>query len=370
LNPVTKFFGRGSNELPDTLLLVIGTLLDVVQSYSVVGNAAEHERFSQEIAKLRRVFEDLSPMAPGRASVQCAEILLAVGGIKRAIEEYNEQMLQVINARTTEFQKILTVFADTVETIAWANDGTLTRLRDLKRQTAKALMPTELRTACLLVKECLDCVRQESISQREQAKQAIAKLRYELDSRAAEALAAATTGPRIDSLSGLPTRSEAELAISLEIQSGKGGFAVVFAVERVNLINARFGYAVGDQILQLFRQHLAENLGPADRLFRWSGPVFLALLDRSDVPEQVRAEVKRITAAKLETTVQIGARSVLLPVSSISKVVSLFHVASTPDLIEDIDNSVAETRVVGGNTERSSRTLRPQPATATLLREP
>jgi GGDEF domain-containing protein len=116
---------------------------------------------------------------------------------------------------------------------------------------------------------------------------------------------------------------------------------VAFVVDRVQLINARFGYAVGDQILVLLRDHLAKHLQAGDQLFRWTGPVFLALLDRPNLPDGVRAEVKRITSVKLETTVQIGTRSVLLPVASTSAIFSLFEIDSMPLLIEQIDAFVA-----------------------------
>ena len=83
--------------------------------------------------------------------------------------------------------------------------------------------------------------------------------------------------------------------------------------------------SVGDQILLLFREHLAQHLKEDDRLIRWPGPVFLAVLDRPNLADGVRAEVKRVTIKKLETTVQIGNRFVLLPVSSSSLIISLLE---------------------------------------------
>jgi len=143
-----------------------------------------------------------------------------------------------------------------------------------------------------------------------------------------QANSSAGAQPKVDSLSGLPLRVQAEHALDTAIQSGGHGFVVAFIIDRVHLINARFGYGVGDQILTLFRQHLAEHLEEGDQLFRWTGPVFLALIDRPSLPEGVRAEVKRVTSKKLETTVQIGSRFVLLPVSSSALIISLLDAES------------------------------------------
>jgi len=52
------------------------------------------------------------------------------------------------------------------------------------------------------------------------------------------------------------------------------------------------------------------------------------------------SELKRVTSKRLETTVQIGGRLVLLPVSSSALVISLLEAESAAGLIEQVEASV------------------------------
>ena len=60
-------------------------------------------------------------------------------------------------------------------------------------------------------------------------------------------------------------------------------------------------------------------------------------MDRTSLSEGVRGEVSRLAAAKLETTVHLDQRSVLLPVTCTSAVFSLFEAPSAVVLIQQID---------------------------------
>jgi GGDEF domain-containing protein len=82
------------------------------------------------------------------------------------------------------------------------------------------------------------------------------------------------------------------------------------------VINGRFGFPVGDRILMLFGQHIAQRLSKTDRLFRWRGPGFLAILDRTGPEISVRSELARMVSARLEPEIELAGRLVLLPVSS------------------------------------------------------
>jgi diguanylate cyclase (GGDEF)-like protein len=108
-------------------------------------------------------------------------------------------------------------------------------------------------------------------------------------------------------------------------------YVVIVVVDRIHSINSRFGYAVGDLVLKLVLEQLRQNLSVADRLFRWSGPAFIALLERVESIEAVRMEIGRITSKNLQRFFEIGGRPVLLPVSASWLVVQL-----TPPSVEMI----------------------------------
>jgi GGDEF domain-containing protein len=328
-----KHLEEEPGEITNTLLLAIDTLLGAVESHSLYGDPFDLERFQADIRKQRESFRQLSYV----------EILMATGAIQKLIEEHNQQAARYMRTQTGELQNMISAFADLVATISTSNGNSVARLRDLEKQIAKASAMEEFRSLGVRLSECLEALREENLQQRERANQNLVELRRELAASSPRAPAERAAGPKtsVDTLSGLPLRAQANDALETAIESGDRGFVAIFVVDRVHLINGRFGYAVGDQMLLLFHQHLAENLKDRDQLFRWTGPVFLALLHRPNLPEAVRTEIKRLNAIRLETTVQIGARSILLPVAGTSTVFSLFEFDTAASVVQKVDAFVA-----------------------------
>jgi GGDEF domain-containing protein len=87
-------------------------------------------------------------------------------------------------------------------------------------------------------------------------------------------------------------------------------------VNRVQAVNARFGYSIGDQVLAAAAQQFREGLAAHDKIFRWQGPALLAVLNRNQEIDSIRSEVRRFAEKKKEKTFLIGSRSVLLPIST------------------------------------------------------
>ncbi len=86
------------------------------------------------------------------------------------------------------------------------------------------------------------------------------------------------------------------------MESGNEWFAIIFSIDRVKLINARFGYATGDKVLLLVRNHLKQSLA---------------------------------------AVVRIGNRSVLLPISATSIVFPVAKMHSHPECIRRIDEFIS-----------------------------
>ena len=124
--------------------------------------------------------------------------------------------------------------------------------------------------------------------------------------------------------------------------SRRSTYVAVFVVERLEIINSRFGFRVGDRMLLQFSQHIGQQLAQGDQLFRWRGPTFVALLERDQAQKMVDAEVMRISASRIEYTVNTKDRDVLLRVNSSH---NLFRVAPDADIdaiIERIDSFAAD----------------------------
>jgi GGDEF domain-containing protein len=113
--------------------------------------------------------------------------------------------------------------------------------------------------------------------------------------------------------------------------------AVVFGIERMPIINARFGYTVGDQIIAGLQQHLASNLPPGDRLFRWRGPYLLALIERDMAAGLPRLEMTLIGAWCNEYEIKVRDRDAFIPVSLSWEMFPLKDFAGMEDLVAGLD---------------------------------
>lgn len=105
---------------------------------------------------------------------------------------------------------------------------------------------------------------------------------------------------RLDPTTGLPDMVEAEDTI-LALPAKKSGlFLAALYVQRMDYVNARFGSKIASEVLLFCSQLIASRLiQPADRLFRWKGPAFVALLQRDDSLIDVRQEVRRLVGSRV-----------------------------------------------------------------------
>ncbi|WP_298824495.1 GGDEF domain-containing protein [uncultured Piscinibacter sp.] len=99
-----------------------------------------------------------------------------------------------------------------------------------------------------------------------------------------------------DELTGLPNRKrwQAQLAQELGSTPSQDCRAVVlFDLDHFKQINDRFGHQAGDQVLREAAALLLAEMAPNDRLARWGGEEFVALVSRYDRATAV-ADVQRM----------------------------------------------------------------------------
>jgi GGDEF domain-containing protein len=139
-----------------------------------------------------------------------------------------------------------------------------------------------------------------------------------------------------DPVTGLPGPRQAQSAITGSM--GAGHWAVVAAkVDRVEAINARFGREAGDRVMLFISQHFASKLQPNDQIFRWHGPCLLALVDRGDSVDGLRAEMSRLLKTRIDQTIELGERSILVPLSLSWIVIPLWQVEGADEVYRQID---------------------------------
>jgi GGDEF domain-containing protein len=150
----------------------------------------------------------------------------------------------------------------------------------------------------------------------------------------------ATTAITVDPCTGLAVRAEGEASIQRAIQRQVRSYAAVFYLHRMAMTNARFGEALGNQMILFCSQHISSRLTQkGDLLFRWSGPAFVAILERQDPHLGVSNEVQRMISVPLSRSIETPSRSVYLPMKVTADVFPLFK-ATDEEVIQKIEHFI------------------------------
>ena len=299
-------FGENSKNDAAAYRRIIGLFLQGISLHAVEGEKSDYDRFRANIEEFAK---QITP------DTSLGAILVAVGGALQAMEEYNRRTSKVVERQNGELQHMVSMLTQTLITVGSTGDASVAKLQDIEKSIERARLLEDIQLLKLRLGECLEAVRQESLRQKSEGQSALESLRKELENSRQRLGGGAPTVDR-DAATGLPSKNEALKAIEAAVASPHNKFLAIASVRRVQAVNARFGHAVGDRMLAAFAEHFQGNLAANDQLFRWHGPAFLAVLERSGSLEAVRTETCRFADAKLEKTVEVGSRTVMLPISA------------------------------------------------------
>jgi GGDEF domain-containing protein len=277
----------GSRDESEAWRKLTAMALEAVAKSPVEFSADERSAFSSRFRDSMAVLDD---------QAGASQILITAGSLAQAIVQYNEQAQRHFDGLIAQFRE-LTRFL--IERCALPVG--------LQQNIESALALQELPALEGKLAECLDNARKTP---------AVAR-GPEAPSGSSDSTPSAAT----DTCTGLPTRHEAEAAIKRAMSSDTQSYVASFYVHRLNLINARFGDAIGNQVILFCSQHIATNLaGAKDTLFRWRGPGFVALLERNESPLAIASEVQRFTAMPLSRFFETPSRTVYLPIKLTAEV--------------------------------------------------
>jgi diguanylate cyclase (GGDEF)-like protein len=195
------------------------------------------------------------------------------------------------------------------------NERAVTRRNEIEGQIEKTAATDDVRVLKMRMEACLEGIRDEAHRQKTESSHTVEGLKHEI-SQTQERIRTGATAPLRDPVTGLLARAEAEAAFASALQASQQAYVGFFVVDRIAVINSRFGYAVGDRILNLYLDELRKQLSAADPVFRWSGPSFIVLLVRNERLETVRDQLRFLVPGKLEKTVDMANRSALLSISA------------------------------------------------------
>jgi diguanylate cyclase (GGDEF)-like protein len=291
---------------PDNHARLAWLILEGVACHAVESDPAERDAFQVSLRQIVTRMEQ---------SATSAGTLVLAGEAIKSIETYNRGVQRALGSRMTELQSIVSMFTRSMLQVSKSSASSSTRLRNLGREIEKTSQTEDLKVLKAQLEQSLGTICEE-VTEQEQRSQLIAdQLRETMSRPEAAAILSEAVGD-LDLVTGLPNFRAAERAIRAAIAANTGTYAVLLSVDRLEVINSRYGFAVGDRILMLFGQHLAQKLSKDDRLYRWRGTGFLALLDRTGPEISIRSEVARMVSARLEQEVELSGRSVLLPIGA------------------------------------------------------
>ena len=285
---------------------LVWLILEAVACHAVELDPAEKQTFQASLRKLVTRMEQ---------SAHNTESLVLTGEAIKSIETYNRGVQRALSTQLKELQSIVSLFTRSMLQVSKGSAASADKLHNLERQLEKSSQTEDLRAIKVQLEQSLGIICEEAAAQEKRSAEIKGQIQDAMSRPESAAVLSEAVGD-LDLVTGLPNFRAAEKAVRSAIEAGTNTYAVLLCVDRVEVINSRFGFSVGDKILMLFGQHLAQKLSQSDRLFRWRGPGFLALLDRTGPEIAVRAEVARAVSARLEQQIELGERSVLLPVAA------------------------------------------------------
>jgi GGDEF domain-containing protein len=296
-----RYLNRNEEEV--VLRKVVDLLLEKISTSAVAANESESTVFREDIGRIR---DQIGPEALPSA------LLLAAGSATQALEGYNKGITRLIRKQGEQLQSIIAMMTDTVVKVGGQHLRSVQRLQDIGDGLERAGVIRDFETLKVHLGECLNSFRVETLRQKEESDNLIQHLRQEVERCSPAALMDGNT----DLASGLGNTAAGIKAMQEPVPIGKRRYVVTMVVGRIQSINARFGQQAGDRILSAFGTFVWQQLGQADRLFRWNGPAFMALLERTEPLDQVRTQIKRMLEKPLQENFEVGDRSVLIPISA------------------------------------------------------
>lgn len=307
-------------------------LLEAISLHAVEGEPQDFGAFQTTLGALNKALENgPSP----------SQVLGTANAAANALQDYSRRTSEFIKAQNAQLQDIIGELVETMAAIMPARGG-VKRLQEVAASLVKVKSLDERRAIRVRFTESLQALRAEP------AQSPNAGPVAPTQAAAAPAEAAKPDTPvappvqpgEEDPLTGLPMRKQAEAAIRDWYGRGKHFYVAVFTVDRVESINSRYGQAIGDQVLLVFLQRLAQDLDPNDQIFRWGDSCFIALLARTDEQKLVHRQIFRILARRLEQNFNVGNRSVLLPVTASWKLIPT-EAATPKSITANIDAFLA-----------------------------
>jgi diguanylate cyclase (GGDEF)-like protein len=294
---------NGEGERLPTLLRVVHALLRAIAKDIIEYDSGQTTRFRRGIEDIETSFDE---------SQSKSQMLLLAGSAVKALDDYNQSVLAHFNSRQSEFAELIKMLTATLPAIGTVGAENINRLQGIERMVNSVADTCDITVIKVRLEDCLEQIGKEVARQRAEVEKTTRMLTAEIQKHQVDAAELR----RVDVLTGLPSRDEAESAITRICASDRASYVAVLMVDHLQLYNVRFGRTAGDSILRHFGENMRQLLPRQDGLFRWGGPTFIATIDRSLDIDDVRAEITRFLEKVPSISLESDTRTAVVAVKS------------------------------------------------------
>ena len=303
---IRRHMAESPDQLTTALVRIPYALLEALANYSVKYDPVEFEKNRTALRKLRGDLEGVR---------NSTEALQATGAIVRTIEAYNRGVVTFMDQQAQEMNSVVTMCMGKLQELADGNGASAENLRRIGQTLEKANRSGDVRELKKELAESLQGVQREAAHQQEQSASIRTQARELIGKMAVPAAPRRT-----------PTHQPACLApAALKRPCSRPSKRIFTPLaccsrsvwEPLPVASARNG---GKRLSPSVTRQIVSNLGTGDLLFRWKGPVLVALLERPPEERAVPPEVQRMTALHPEIVMEADGKTVKIPlkISSIS----------------------------------------------------
>jgi GGDEF domain-containing protein len=309
----------GPGALEDSLL----ALLRGIQEHLPAAPGSDGQEFRSGLAALEKQFAGKDNA--GRIVASTIEIL----------NKYN----QSVGPRNARIGEAASELARAIQTLPKIQ-GNAERWNRVEEQIKAISSGDDLEVMKARLCAEVAVARAEALQERQNIGTLFAGILTRLDVEPDEA--SATVVHRVDELTGLLSRDFAERELTKLHGQSPDCFLALFIVKRLALINARFGYSRGDEVLLKVVMHLAQLLPDFRTVFRWAPCSFLALAPPNTSYKELRSKVQIVEVARLTPTLEWEGRSAMVPVAMDCRIVSIKDFGTPFDLFMRLDTLASD----------------------------
>jgi GGDEF domain-containing protein len=292
-------------------------LLEALACHAIDYDYDECSTYQREIRETR---EKLENATDARTAVALTAEAIDL------VRNQNQEIDRFMRSLAAEKQAIIHLISESLLKVCTRSDTTAQNLRALEKELAKAFQLKEIRTLKPKIAEALDAICREAEGQEQQL--------LELQ----PAIAALGRKPvAVDTVTGLPGMDEAEAAFKEFARAGRPAYVVALTVRNLDVVNRRVSFAAGNKLLMLFSQEIAQRLSGNDRLFRWRGPCFVAVLPRETGLALVRQEAAKFGTISQERTIEDNHSSIFFKMSTAWRLFPVPRASEVAELSNQID---------------------------------